>query len=121
MLFESVPASAFHIGPEQFIVTNSLTKAYGLSGLRCGWVLATPELAQRMWHINDLHGATPVHPGELLSVIAFAKLAIIAKKQKTRLDDNRKLLRNCLEAQSKSDYVWPEHGTVLVARLKQGS
>ena len=39
MLYESAPASAFHIDPERFIVTNSLTKAYGLSGLRCGWVL----------------------------------------------------------------------------------
>ena len=41
VLFESSPASAFHIDPERFIVTNSLTKAYGLSGLRCGWVLAS--------------------------------------------------------------------------------
>src|SRR5260221_2503150 len=28
MLFEPSPASAFHINPERFIVTNSLTKAY---------------------------------------------------------------------------------------------
>ena len=66
MLFEASPASAFHIDPERFIVTNSLTKAYGLSGLRCGWVLAPPELARRMFRINDLHGATFAHPAELL-------------------------------------------------------
>ena len=40
MLFETNPQSSFHIDPERFIVTNSLTKAYGLSGLRCGWILA---------------------------------------------------------------------------------
>jgi len=38
--------SSFHIGKE-FVVTGSLTKAYGLSGLRCGWILAEPELAKR--------------------------------------------------------------------------
>src|ERR1051326_731261 len=68
MLFESAPQSSFQIDPERFIVTNSLTKAYGLSGLRCGWVLAPLELARRMFRINDLHGATLAHPAELLSV-----------------------------------------------------
>ena len=30
--------TAFHLG-DHFVVTSSLTKAYGLSGLRCGWIL----------------------------------------------------------------------------------
>src|SRR5262245_52077332 len=44
--------SAFHLG-ERFIVTSSLSKAYGLSGLRCGWIVAAPELVERMWHHYD--------------------------------------------------------------------
>jgi aspartate/methionine/tyrosine aminotransferase len=119
-LWESEPQSAFHIDPDVFISTNSLTKAYGLSGLRCGWVLAAAELAERMWRINDLHGATPVHIGELLSVMAFAKLGDIAQKQKNRLDENRALLKRLMESQSKLDYVWAEHGTVIAPRIKQG-
>ncbi len=121
MLWQKEPRSAFHLDPQTFISTNSLTKAYGLSGLRCGWVLASPEQAERMWHINDLHGATPVHPGELLSVIAFAKLEMIAAKQKAVLDENRRMLLEALESQSKLEYVWPQHGTVVFPRLKQGS
>ncbi len=46
MLFAEPPQTAFHLG-NQFVVTGSLTKAFGLSGLRCGWILAEPELAQR--------------------------------------------------------------------------
>ena len=41
-----LPVSAFHLG-EEFISTNSLTKAYGLNGLRCGWVLAEPEFIKK--------------------------------------------------------------------------
>jgi hypothetical protein len=55
--------SAFHLGSE-FIVTGSLTKAYGLSGLRCGWILADPELTRRIWRINDLFGVIPAHPAD---------------------------------------------------------
>jgi aspartate/methionine/tyrosine aminotransferase len=120
MLWQSQPESAVHLDPEIFISTNSLTKAYGLSGLRCGWVLAPAELAERMWHINDLHGATPVFPGELLSVIAFSKLAAISAKQKSVLDENRRMLRDFLETQSLLEHFWPEHGTVVFPRLRSG-
>ena len=47
------PRSSVHLGPE-FVATNSLTKVYGLSGLRCGWILSGPELAERIWRLNDL-------------------------------------------------------------------
>ena len=47
------PKPSIHLG-DQFVVTSSLTKAYGLSGVRCGWILAERELAKRMWRINDL-------------------------------------------------------------------
>lgn len=121
MLFESRPQSAFHIDPERFLITNSLTKAYGLSGLRCGWVLAPPDVARRMWRINDLHGATFVHPGELLSVIAFEQLGQISARMKALLETNRKLLREFLTARDDLDCYWPEYGTIVFPRLRRGS
>src|SRR6266550_1984759 len=53
MLFEEPPRTAFHLG-NKFVATSSLTKAFGLSGLRCGWIFAEAELAQHMWRLNDL-------------------------------------------------------------------
>ncbi len=121
MLFEAAPQSSFLIDPERFIVTNSLTKAYGLSGLRCGWVLAGPELARRMFRINDLHGATFAHPAELLSVIALEKLPQVAAFMKSVLDANRTLLQEFLRSRDDLEYFWPECGTVAFPRLKSGS
>ena len=40
----------------EFVVTSSLTKVYGVSGLRCGWILAEAELARAMWRMNDVYG-----------------------------------------------------------------
>src|ERR1041385_3122846 len=51
-MFENAPRSAIRLGP-QFISTNSLTKGYGLSGLRCGWILAESDLAERMRLLHD--------------------------------------------------------------------
>jgi aspartate/methionine/tyrosine aminotransferase len=120
MMFEPEPQTSFHIDPERFIVTNSLTKGYGLSGLRCGWVLASPDLAKRMFRINDLLGATFVHPAELLSVMAFARLPQISARMKSVLNANRELLRTFLLSCDDLDYFWPEYGTVSFPRLKSG-
>ena len=121
MLWESQPHSAFHIDPDTFISTNSLTKAYGLSGIRCGWVLARPEIADRIRHIHDLHAAGSAFPAEVLGVVAFGKLGRIAAIQQARLNENRKLLKQVLASQSALEYFWPEHGTTLFPRLVNGN
>ncbi|HWX53011.1 MAG TPA: pyridoxal phosphate-dependent aminotransferase [Verrucomicrobiae bacterium] len=120
MLFEPQPQTAFHIDPERFVITSSLTKAYGLGGLRCGWILAAPELAARMWHINDVHGSTYGHPTELMGAAAFEKLGRISARMKTLLETNRKLLHDFLASRDDLDCFWPEYGTVVFPRLKQG-
>ena len=96
MLFSEPPRTAFHLG-EQFIITSSLTKAFGLSGLRCGWIFAEPELAERMGRLNDLFAASPVHAGERLSVVALRQLPDIARRAQARLDHNRGLLNQFLQ------------------------
>jgi len=119
-VFDRPIRSAFHLG-EHFVVTNSLTKAYGLSGLRCGWILAEAGLARRIWRINDLYAATPAHPAELLSVVALDNLDKIAKRARALLDANRRHLNQFLDSRSDIDCIRPEQGTVAFPRLKRGS
>lgn len=119
-LFEDPPRTSFHLGNE-FVVTSSLTKAFGLSGLRCGWIFAEPELAKRMWLLNDLFAATPVHAGERLSVVAMQQLGEIGARAKELLDRNRKLLNEFLDTREELEVVRPEFGTVMFPRVRSGS
>lgn len=121
MFYDARPPTAFRIASERFIVTSSLTKAYGLSGLRCGWVFASKELVQRMWAINDLYGATPVFPGEQMSVIAFQNLDRIAREMKETLEANRKLLRDFYASRRDLEAAPPDYGAVSFPRLISGS
>jgi aspartate/methionine/tyrosine aminotransferase len=120
MLFEDPPRTAFHLGNE-FVVTSSLTKAFGLSGLRCGWVFAEPEIAERLWRLNDLFAATPVHAGERLSVVALKQLAGIGDKARNRLDHHRQLLNEFLDGRSDLESVRPGSGSIMFPRVKQGN
>lgn len=119
-LFEETPRTSFHLGDE-FIVTSSLTKAFGLSGLRCGWIFAEPELARRMWLLNDLFASTAVHAGERLSVIAMDQLQEIGERAKRLLDRNRQLLNEFLDTREDLEVVRPEFGTVMFPRVRRGT
>jgi aspartate/methionine/tyrosine aminotransferase len=118
-LFDRAPRSAFHLGP-QFVTTSSLTKAYGLSGLRCGWVLAERELARRIWRLNDLFGNIPAHPAERLSVVALAKLDRIAGRARSLIEPNREALNRFLDSRDDLEVVRPDVGTTVAPRLKRG-
>jgi aspartate/methionine/tyrosine aminotransferase len=119
-LFETSPPTSFHLG-EEFVVTSSLTKAFGLSGLRCGWILAQAELANRMWLLNDLFASTAVHAGERLSVVAMQQLEPIGERAKQLLDRNRRILNEFLDTREDLEVVRPEFGTVMFPRVRHGT
>jgi aspartate/methionine/tyrosine aminotransferase len=111
--------SAFHLGPN-FVITSSLTKAYGLSGLRSGWILAAPQLAERMWRLNDLFGVVAAHAAERLSVIALDRLPEIAADAKARLEANRAKLRRFFESRIDIVAARPDAGTCAFPQLVSG-
>ena len=107
-------------GDNPFIVTSSLTKVYGLSGLRCGWIIASPALAQRMWLLNDLFAATAAHPAERMSVMAFDHLDLFRERARTLLATNRALLDTFLDSRRDLECFRPPAGTVVFPRLTGG-
>jgi aspartate/methionine/tyrosine aminotransferase len=113
--------SAAHLSPT-FVTTNSLTKVYGLSGLRCGWVVAEPALAERMWRLIDLHHNNDVLIAQQLSAIAFERLASLRARARTLLEANRALVDPFISAHADrlSFAVNPRHGSILFPRLAGG-
>jgi aspartate/methionine/tyrosine aminotransferase len=119
-VYQRTPRTSFHLGP-QFVVTSSLTKVYGISGLRCGWILAHPDLAWKMRRLNDLYSATAVYPGQLLAVAAFKHLHRLREKARRIVDADRKLLRDFLRQQSDVSAVWTDWGTTSFVQLRDGN
>src|SRR5438874_6201628 len=119
-VYQRTPRTSFHLGPE-FVVTSSLTKVYGVSGLRCGWILAHPDLAWKMRRLNDLYSATPVYPGLLLAVAVFKHLNRLREKARRIVDADRKLLRDFLVRQSALSAVWTDWGTTSFVQLIDGN
>src|SRR5947209_10248474 len=111
--------SAVHLGSE-FACTNSLTKVYGLSGLRCGWILAELELAERMWRLNDLFGVNQAHPSELLACIAFDRLDEVVGDVPAMLEKNRSIFNDTLASRDDLECEPAVHGITAFPRWSGG-
>jgi len=120
MVYGQKVRSSFLLG-ETFVVTTSLTKAYGLSGLRCGWILAEPKLAHRMWRLNDLFAASAVNVGRQLSVLALDHLEKIDARARRILDENRASQNNFFQGRKDLGGLRSRWGTVSFPKLLRGS
>jgi aspartate/methionine/tyrosine aminotransferase len=116
-VYENTPRSSFHLGPN-FVVTNSLTKVYGLSALRCGWILAQPDLARAIWRLHDVFGVNLASPGQLLSVAAFRQLESIRWRARRILDADRALLSEFLRRNPRVSTNQTNFGTTALLRLE---
>jgi aspartate/methionine/tyrosine aminotransferase len=115
------PPLTSHRLHDHILVTSSLTKVYGLSGLRCGWVIANPTLTERMWRLNDLFGVIPAHPAERMSVTALRQLPTLRARAHRILDTNRDAWNTFLASRHDLE-GWPiEFGNVAFPRLRRGN
>jgi hypothetical protein len=74
-----------------------------------------------MRRLNDLYSATPVYPGELLSVAAFQHLSLLRERARQIVEADRKLLGDFLKQQSVISGVETKWGTTSFVRLRTGN
>lgn len=117
--FAGTPATAHRLS-DNILTTSSLTKVYGLSGLRCGWVVAAPDLVERMWRLNDLFGVIPAHAAERLSLVALREMPLLRARARQVLEPNRALWNAFLAGRSELIDQPLACGTVAFPELRGG-
>ncbi len=106
---------------DRFITTSSLTKSYGLAGLRCGWALASRTIAERIRRARDIVDGTGVFPAERMSVVAFEHLDRLAARARAILEPNYAVVRSFLDSRPELRYLPPAGGTVLFPSLRDSN
>lgn len=104
-----------------FVTTRSLTKAYGLDGLRAGWVVAEPALAERIRRLNDLFSITTAFPTERLMYRALRRAEALLAPVQALLARNRALVDAFMAAQPRLSWVPPAAGMIGWIRLAGGT
>jgi aspartate/methionine/tyrosine aminotransferase len=104
---------------ERVVVTSGLSKAYGLPGLRIGWIVGPPDFTAATWAYHDY---TTIAPGALSDRLARAALAPERRQRllgrtRTIMRDNFPVLERWLSSQPGA-FTWipPEAGAICYAQ-----
>lgn len=106
---------------DRAIVTSGLSKAYGLPGLRIGWVVAPPALVAKLWSYNDY---TTISPGALSDALARRALEPARRGQilaRTRgiLNENFPVIAEWLDGHGGMfTYARPDAGAIVYVRYQ---
>jgi aspartate/methionine/tyrosine aminotransferase len=99
------------------ITTSSLTKAYGLASLRCGWAIASPPGAERIRRARDVVDVWGAIPADRLAVVAVRRLDRLAERAAAIAGPNRERVRSWLASRDDLECVVPA-ATLAFPRLR---
>ena len=103
-------------GPRAISV-GTLSKPFGLPGLRVGWMAATAEIAARCWAIRDYTSLSPNRLSDFLACRAIEQREKIAERTNAISRVNRETLRGFIR--ERGDLLsWVEPRGGLLAMLR---
>src|SRR6267142_1668221 len=84
---DGIESPSFAGRGDRVIVTGGLSKAYGLPGLRIGWVVAPPEQAQAVLRLKDYTTIAPASVSEVLADIALERRPELLKRTRFLINE----------------------------------
>ena len=104
---------------ERVIVTSGLSKAYGLPGLRIGWIVAPPAMTASLWSYHDYTTIAPGALSDRLARVAMqpARRARLLARTQDILRANLPALEAWLRARDPMfQWIRPEAGAILYVK-----
>lgn len=104
---------------QRVLVSNGLSKAYGLPGLRLGWIVGPGEMIERLWRRHDYTVIGPAPMSDLLGREALRVREQILARTRGILNENYPVLNAWLKQFGKL-FEWrdPEAGAICFARYR---
>lgn len=104
---------------DKVVVVNGLSKAYGLPGVRIGWIVGPEEFIKKTWPYHDYTTISPSILSDKLAQIALSPANREKILQRTRhiLKKNYPLLRSWFEKQGDLfSFIPPQAGAITFVR-----
>lgn len=115
--------ATFWGGYERVLCTGGLSKAYGLPGLRTGWVVGPPAMVEKLWGYHDYTSIGPTMLTDRLACVALepARREGILKRTRDLLNKNYPPLAAWLRSHKEVfSHIAPKAGAIAWAGLRDG-
>jgi histidinol-phosphate aminotransferase len=104
---------------QNLIITRTLSKAFALAGIRCGFTLADPEVVKSMLKVIDPY---PVcDPVAQIAIQALSQGGLeLMQKRVEECNERRRILTEALQKMSAVTEVFASLGNFVLVRFKDG-
>jgi aspartate/methionine/tyrosine aminotransferase len=102
---------------ENLVSIGSLSKVYGLGGLRIGWVAGSEDFIRRIHAIQDYIAGGVSAASQAIAVKALAKADDLAARCRKIVQPNLRVLAEWLKKRPDLGWVEPAGGTVALLKL----
>lgn len=113
------PTPTFWGRYERVLVTCGLSKAYGLPGLRIGWILCPRDAVEALWARRDYTTIGPAYLSDMLARVALSPRvhSRLAQRARLTLQSNLGLLAAWMsEQEGRVTWTPPEAGAIAMLR-----
>jgi aspartate/methionine/tyrosine aminotransferase len=121
--FDGKETATFWGSYDRVLCTGGLSKAYGLPGLRTGWVVGPADVIERLWGYHDYTSIAPTVLSDRFASIALEpnRRAWILNRTRTILRRNYPALNKWLESHAdRFSHIPPKAGAIAWVGLRKG-
>jgi len=102
------------------IATSSLTKAYGMGGLRAGWAVAPPAVVRRAYEVLDYLAVEQPFVADALTLRALERREALAARARAIRDENLPLVQAWASGRKDGLFLTPDGGFIGLYELPRG-
>lgn len=118
-LVDGIATPSAQLFSDNAITVGSMSKAFGCSGLRVGWIVGPEEIIEKCWAIRDYTSICPPGPSQAIAVSALRNMGSIMTRNTSLARKNFSILSQWIA--SNPDIVsWVPPCEGVVAFVKYG-
>lgn len=111
------PACSFG---DNMITVSSLSKVYGLEGLRVGWVVCDEKLIPFLHRVENYIIGENSAPAQRIALTAVRKIDVLRARARKNIQENIGVVRDWMKGQNDLQWVEPDGGTLCFPKLMHG-
>lgn len=115
------PTPSFWDRYPRVVVTGGLSKAYGLPGLRIGWIIAPRDLVETLWAYHDYTTIAPAFLSDRLALAALTprtRQRLMLRTQQIMTENLKVLTAWANDMEEELSWVPPQAGAIAFFRYR---
>lgn len=91
-LIDGIATPSAQLFSDNAITVGSMSKAFGLSGLRVGWIVGPEDIIEKCWTIRDYTSICPPGPSQAMALSALRNMGSVMTRNTSLLRKNFSVL-----------------------------